>query len=62
MKPNHFALYNFRSRLPDWLEARAKRVAATGSTQRALHLIELMYRAHSRVLSESPFGIEPFGG
>ncbi len=55
---NRFALYNFRSRLPKWIERRANRAANAGNIQRALHLCDLINRAETRLTETSPFCIE----
>ena len=57
---NRFALYNFRARLPAWIECRAKRAAKAGNIQGALRLCDLIYRAENRLAHTSPFSIESF--
>ena len=57
---NRYARYNFRSRLPGWLEHRASRIAKTGNTTRALYLIDLQYRAENWLTENSPVTIEEF--
>jgi hypothetical protein len=59
---NRFALYNFRARLPAWLERRAQRAARAGNIQNALRLCDLMHRAENRLMQTSPLAVESFLG
>jgi hypothetical protein len=54
---NRFALFNVRTKLPAWLERRAKRAALANDYQRASQLCDLINRAENRLLQTSPYGI-----
>ena len=57
---NRFALYNFRCKLPKWIEQRAQRRANAGDIAEALRLCELQVRAENRLWETCPNTVEAF--